>query len=197
MEYMELGDLQKYLKRPFPEFEVQQITGQLLEGLEFMHNSDFVHRDLKPSNVMVVERGPDWYVKITDFGISKRRQQGVTTLHTMQRGTLGFAAPEVLGLDLGKSGGSYTFAVDMWSLGVMAYYLFTNSILFSNYGETFMYATGVAKLPIDKLVSLKVSAAAQDFVVSLLAPMPEDRLTATAAFSHTWLITPASRDEAR
>ncbi|VUC30519.1 unnamed protein product [Clonostachys rosea] len=194
MEYMELGDLQKYLTRPFPEAEVQQIIGQLLEGLDFMHSSDFVHRDLKPSNVMVVDKGPDWYVKITDFGISKRRQQGVTTLHTMQRGSLGFAAPEVLGLDLGKPGGSYSFAVDMWSLGVLTFYLLTNSMVFSNYGETFMYATGVGSLPVEKMTLQKVSDNAQQFVISLLAPTPSDRPTASGAVEHAWLATLLTSD---
>ncbi|CAH0018935.1 unnamed protein product [Clonostachys rhizophaga] len=194
MEYMELGDLQNYLTRPFPEAEVQQIVSQLLEGLEFMHSSGFIHRDLKPSNVMVVDKGPDWFVKITDFGISKRRQLGVTTLHTMQRGTFGFAAPEVLGLDLEKPGGSYSFAVDMWSLGVLTFYLFTNSIVFSNYGETFMYAKGASSLPIEKMTLRKVSNNAQHFVISLLAPTPNDRPTASVAVGHAWLATPATPD---
>ncbi|CAH0004472.1 unnamed protein product [Clonostachys byssicola] len=151
MEYMEHGDLQNYLGRPFPEAEVQQIVGQLLEGLDFMHASGFIHRDLKPRNIMVVDKGPDWFVKITDFGISKRRQLGVTTLHTMQRGTLGFAAPEVLGLDLGKPGGSYSFAVDMWSLGVLTFYLFTNSMVFSNHGETFISNNVSLKVPMPEI----------------------------------------------
>ncbi|CAH0047665.1 unnamed protein product [Clonostachys solani] len=194
MEYMELGDLQSYLTRPFPEAEVQQIVGQLLEGLDFMHASDFIHRDLKPRNVMVVDKGPNWFVKITDFGISKRRQLGVTTLHTMQRGTPGFAAPEVLGLDLGKPVGSYSFAVDMWSLGVLTFYLFTNSMVFSNYGETFMYATGANNLPIEKMTLQKVSDKAQQFVISLLAPTPNDRPTASVAVGHAWLATPATPD---
>jgi calcium/calmodulin-dependent protein kinase I len=48
MEYIEHGDLQKYLSRPLPESEARQITGQVLEGLHFMHDNGFVHRDLKP-----------------------------------------------------------------------------------------------------------------------------------------------------
>lgn len=48
MEYMQLGDLQTYLRKPFPEVEVCNVLQQLLEGLLFMHDNRFAHRDLKP-----------------------------------------------------------------------------------------------------------------------------------------------------
>lgn len=48
MEYLELGDLEKYLGIPLPEVEACIITKQLLEGLIFMHDNQFAHRDLKP-----------------------------------------------------------------------------------------------------------------------------------------------------
>lgn len=48
MEYLPAGDLQRYIIRPFSEGEVQHITLQLLEGLDFMHSNGFSHRDLKP-----------------------------------------------------------------------------------------------------------------------------------------------------
>ena len=49
MEYLPDGDLHKYLNSPLPEKEGQHIAFQILEGLEFMHDSGFAHRDLKPA----------------------------------------------------------------------------------------------------------------------------------------------------
>lgn len=48
MEYLNLGDLQNYLTEPLPEDDTRQITSQIVEGLNFMHEQRFVHRDLKP-----------------------------------------------------------------------------------------------------------------------------------------------------
>jgi serine/threonine protein kinase len=51
MEYLDLGDLHRYLmnrKEPLPEEQVQAITFQLLEGIDIMHDNEFAHRDLKP-----------------------------------------------------------------------------------------------------------------------------------------------------
>ncbi len=49
MEYLQLGDLEGYLQTPLSHTEARQVTKQLLEGLEFMHDNKFAHRDLKPS----------------------------------------------------------------------------------------------------------------------------------------------------
>lgn len=49
MEYIELGDLEQHLDPPLGEAAAQQISSQLLEGLEHIHSNGFVHRDLKPA----------------------------------------------------------------------------------------------------------------------------------------------------
>ena len=49
MEYLSLGDLQKYIGPPMREPEAQLIMVQILQALDFMHERGFTHRDLKPA----------------------------------------------------------------------------------------------------------------------------------------------------
>ncbi|KAJ5371668.1 hypothetical protein N7517_003674 [Penicillium concentricum] len=116
MEYLELGDLHNYLlkkKQPLPELEAQCIMSQILEGLDLMHDNGFAHRDLKPKNILLRSCPPDdWWVKIADFGISKRIEDDIGKSTTM-KGTKGYIAPEVYKLI--ESGTPY--AVDIWAAG--------------------------------------------------------------------------------
>ncbi|KAK0727966.1 kinase-like domain-containing protein [Lasiosphaeria miniovina] len=89
MEYMQYGSLQDYLSYapPMSEAEAAEISSQILEGLWKMHDSRFVHRDIKPADIMVQSGPPaSWWVKIDDFGISKRVDWASDTTSTSVKG---------------------------------------------------------------------------------------------------------------
>ncbi|KAM3472477.1 hypothetical protein MY8738_008848 [Beauveria namnaoensis] len=185
MEYLEHGDLQKHLAHPLSEQEAKLITAQIIEGLGFMHENGFTHRDLKPGNIMVVIPGPKWFVKIADFGISKRRHELSTSLHTQGQGTIGFAAPEALGIiDPGRS---YTSAVDMWSLGAVVYKILTGTVPFPHMQKALSYCTGKSGFPSDMLDRYCVTRDGQEFIKALMKPDGWRRLTSTTAAKHPWM----------
>ena len=49
MEYLEKGDLTNHIDTPLPQETVQNISKQILEGLQVMHRQGVAHRDLKPA----------------------------------------------------------------------------------------------------------------------------------------------------
>jgi len=153
-----------------------------------MHDKGFAHRDLKPANILVVYKGPDWWVKIADFGISKRATEGLTDLRTLT-GTPAFAAPEVLGFvqSSDRPNDSYTNAVDIWSLGVITFLILTGETLFKDQRRLGQYVRGSFQFPSDVLLLNKVSEQGCDFIRSSMAPRSEDRLRAKECLQHPWL----------
>jgi serine/threonine protein kinase len=142
-------------------------------------------------DILVQSGGPDWWVKIGDFGISKRVGEGLTALRTFS-GTPGFLAPEILAQhgyldddDFG-AGGEYTLAVDIWSLGEIAFRALTGEQPFP-IKSLKAYVKGVSPFPVEVLQAHGVSKEGCDFLNSLMAPIPEGRLTARDALSHIWI----------
>ncbi|CAG8441908.1 14708_t:CDS:10 [Funneliformis mosseae] len=99
----------------------------ICEGLAHLHRHGIVHRDLKPPNLLLhydEERTAIPRVLISDFGeceildqLSERDRTGAT-------GTLEFMAPELLSVDEGGNFyKDYSPKSDMWSLGMVLYYL--------------------------------------------------------------------------
>ena len=130
-------------------------------------------------------------MKIGDFGISKRAEEGLTAFRTFG-GTFGFIAPEILAqeglLDDSnfKAKGEYTVAVDIWSLGEISFRALTGEQPFP-IKSLRTYVKGTSPFPIEMLQTHDVSKEGCNFLNSLMTPMPEDRLTAENALSHIWV----------
>jgi serine/threonine protein kinase len=134
-----------------------------------------------------VYRGPDWWVKIADFGISKRATEGLTALRT-EIGTPAFTAPEVDGLLQTDEGSdeSYTNAVDIWCMGVITYLILTGETLFSTRRRLVQYVSGSFEFPSDVLLTRQVSTAGCDSVRSSMAVNPKDRPGTKECLQHSW-----------
>ncbi|KAL8744751.1 MAG: hypothetical protein Q9190_003049 [Brigantiaea leucoxantha] len=182
MEYFALGDLEKHIETDdISEFDAKQITIDVLEGLKIMHSEGFTHRDLKPQNIFVVQKTPRWWVKIGDFGITKRVGSDQTALRT-ETGTPYFSAPEVEPDDYRVSV-RYTSAVDLWSLGCVIYNVLTKSYPF--------VSRKAKKQPLNTTpLAGKMSADGLAFLLALLDVDPVTRLTAAEALQSIWLKSP-------
>ncbi|MCJ1404811.1 hypothetical protein MMC11_008037 [Xylographa trunciseda] len=189
MEYLELGDLQHRVLGPMPENDSKSIIFQLAEGLNFMHQKHFTPRDLKPANIFVVSLSPTWWVKLADFGVSKRVHGDATALYTTIIGA--YVAPEVYDLlddvSVGESS-EYTSAVDIWSLGCVMHWLLAAQTPFPTIKSLIRF-TRTSVLSTQTLKDHKVSQQGIEFIQNLIVAKPQSRYTAERVLQSPWLQT--------
>ena len=129
MEYIDRGSLRPYVGR-MTLAQIGGVLDGLLAGLAEAEQHQIVHRDLKPENLMVTSTGT---IKIADFGIAKATQAADTGAFVTATGTTvgtpPYMAPEQA---MAKDVGPWT---DLYSVGCMAYELFTGKPPFSDAEE--------------------------------------------------------------
>jgi serine/threonine protein kinase len=134
--------------------------------------------------------GTTWWVKLADFGISKRIDLTIAT-STVAVGTWDYMAPELFMKGQSQSLAVDSRAADIWAVGAMAYFLLTKS---RNYLSRRLIAfdeqTSLDFLPTD----IELSEGARSFLVNATERDPEKRLKWKTACSHAWvkLSTPSA-----
>ncbi|KAG1663798.1 hypothetical protein FOA52_004356 [Chlamydomonas sp. UWO 241] len=170
------------------EKDAEHIMRQVLEGLAHIHSRGVVHCDLKPENIIAMSKAKKTDIKIADFGLSAYMGR---PMHV--GGTPEFAAPELLRDPEYFMGAGVGAEVDMWSAGVLLYYLLS--------GTTPFFASSF-----DKIVAkvkdgtwtfkgpawVEISASAKDLVKSLLCPVPDRRPSASQALAKPWVVREGS-----
>jgi serine/threonine protein kinase len=123
MELLAAKDLLWHQRRrgKLPSEVVLGLLDQLLDALEYLHTNKLVHRDIKPSNVVLEDSGR---AILMDFGVVRLEGATVLTQQGHAVGTPKYFAPEMI--QRGESGP----ASDQWSLGVVAYELFSGASAF-------------------------------------------------------------------
>jgi serine/threonine-protein kinase len=132
MELLKGHDLGEELDKRGGPLSIEEATDYLLQtalGLAELHGLRVVHRDLKPSNLFLSEDAGTRTLRLLDFGISKDTTSKATnanltsTQHLL--GTAQFMSPEQI-----KESKSVDARSDIWSLGVIAYQLYTGELPF-------------------------------------------------------------------
>jgi tRNA A-37 threonylcarbamoyl transferase component Bud32 len=125
MEYVEGQPLDQYCdERRLSVAERIRLVIQVLDAIEYAHQRFVAHCDLKPSNILV--SGED-QPRLLDFGITKLLEPSRLGLEMQATRaadrpfTLEFASPEQL------RGEKLTTATDIYSSGVVLYFLLTGS----------------------------------------------------------------------
>ncbi|KAH7131538.1 kinase-like domain-containing protein [Dactylonectria estremocensis] len=172
IQYFTLGSLELYIEKPLPEGQTRLISSP---------------------NILVQNRGPQWWVKIADFGCSKNT--GETLLRSHRVGTPAYLAHQMHPYFLSREDeddgeykdDTYTIAVDIWALGAIPFRIATGQLPFKTPPgrDLQLYVSG-KPFPVDK----SLSNACNLFIASTMAPCPHQRPAAEAALASDWITRP-------
>jgi serine/threonine protein kinase len=117
-------------KGAMPLPKALSVATYMLEGLAAAHKQGIIHRDFKPANIFLVAPGfPDPPVRILDLGMAKDlREQHLLTVSGDVIGTPSYLAPEIL---LHPSDTLWIPALDVYSMGMMLFYMLTGRLPFT------------------------------------------------------------------
>jgi cGMP-dependent protein kinase len=169
MEYVKGIDLFEILaqNQQLDEPATKFYIGSIILTLEYLHQKGILHRDLKPENILIDEKG---YVKLCDFGFGKILMKTSQRTFTIV-GTPHYMAPEMI---IGKG---YSFPVDHYSFGVIAYLLFYGEFPFGNdLEDTFQIYNAILKQKLRFPKKKPISEDMKCMLKKILKKNPEARL---------------------
>ena len=172
VEHLDGETLQARLERsvrPLPLAEAVDIAAQVAAALTALHRRGIVHADLKAANVFLTTDG---FVKVADAGLPRR----VVSSHSgrpdgLLVGTPGFLSPErIRGLTAGDE------PSDLFSLGVLLYWLFTHRRPFDGNGTGAILAASIRERPATPLRYRRdLPPQLENLTLKCLAPDPRRR----------------------
>ena len=194
MEFAKFGDLENFQKiinskRHFSETLLSFIAKQILNGLDFLHQSKIVHMDIKPQNILIDEK---LNIKITDFSVSfsyknyNRNEKIVLPFS----GTNLYMSPEIISRT--KIDYEDCSKIDLFSLGVVLYNLafekfpYDLSYYYTNNLGLLLTKINQSKLLIPKL-DRNYSKYFQNFLSGLLEKNIKKRTSIQQALNDPWI----------
>ena len=181
-EYIEGGTLGQYFKKKkfnFSERQATNIMSQIASGVKYLQQYGIVHRDLKPDNIMITQQNDFGVIKIMDFGLSKIISPNERMVDGY--GTLSYVAPEVLLRT------PYNKEVDIWSMGVILFYMLTGKLPFRGKKEQEVAEKIVYEdLEFDEDDWEIRSQSVQDLIKCCLEKNREKRITIDEFINHPW-----------
>ncbi|MGR6614594.1 protein kinase domain-containing protein [Kocuria rhizophila] len=156
LEFVDGPTLREVVAReaPMDPHRALELLVPVLRGLARAHRTGLVHRDVKPENVLLTADGQ---VKVADFGLTRAVDDH--TASTSVLGTVGYAAPELVG------DGPVDQRSDVYAVGIMAYEMLTGSRPYT--GTALQVATAHVSrdVPAPSGIAAGVSPALDEFVL--------------------------------
>lgn len=184
--------LSRMSKNHYREKEAAKLMEQIISAVAYCHEKGICHRDLKPQNILFCDETPNSLLKIVDFGISKIYDPSLSSLKdelnnmnkikkmTTVIGTIHYLSPEAIK-------GSYTEKCDIWSLGIILYYLLSGYPPFLGENENQILQNIIScKFTFPSKEWKNISESAKNLISSMLCP-EKKRISAKEVFNSKWL----------
>mmetsp|Transcript_24751 Transcript_24751/g.62835 ORF Transcript_24751/g.62835 Transcript_24751/m.62835 type:complete len:1266 (-) Transcript_24751:519-4316(-) len=183
LEYMENGALSAIIKPSrfgvLSETLVAVYIGQVLQGLQYLHDQGVVHRDIKGANILTTKEG---LVKLADFGVAAKLGELEERRDELQQHVVGtpyWMAPEVIEMT------QVTSASDIWSVGCLIVELLTGSPPYYDLQPM----SALFRIVQDSYPPLPehITPLMRDFLMQCFHKDPRMRPDARALLQHEWL----------
>ncbi len=135
MEFIVGTDLKTWLKPrlPLTQDDALAILADVARALVDAHDQGIIHRDIKPENILLATKSDttkdadgdrtDYRIKLTDFGIARHVDQTASMEMTRDGAIIG--TPTYMSPEQCQSGRDVGPAADVYSLGVLLFYMTT------------------------------------------------------------------------
>ena len=162
--------------------EIKKILLQLNNSFKLLQQKNIAHRDLKPSNILVKYKNKDknnYVIKLCDYGEAKRLTMTKNVFSTIV-GTNNYVAPEIL------QGIKSDLQCDLWSLGIIIYYLYFGTVPYD--GSTELAYYNQIRDYGQELIKRTSNEEFDDLIRKLLVKEPQKRISWKDYFNHPFLI---------
>ena len=189
MQYCKGGTLFSRIKtrNKFSEREAAIILKQILRAVRYLHTKGICHRDIKPENFLFSSNEENAKLKLIDFGLS-HKNGGWSKSMSEVVGTIYYIAPEVIN-------GSYDMKCDLWSIGVIMYFLLSGKLPFYAKSDDLLISKILQSQPCFCKDWNSISKEARDLVSRLLCKFPAKRIKIEEAYSHPWFAKAIEEEE--
>lgn len=170
------------------ENDTRIVVKRLSDAVAYLHKSDIVHRDIKLENILMGTNPEDpndhLYIKLTDFGLSAVKANGMDNMLNDCCGSLQYMAPEII------ENRPYSQQCDVWSIGVLDYLLLCG--LWPFYSEN-NCEQELCRLILTEEPSFsswqweKISKPAISLITKMLHKNPAFRMTAAEILNDPWI----------
>jgi len=173
----------------FTENIAGKIMKQLLSAIIYLHSQNIIHGDLKLENILINDKvmnskkkqSNNIDIKLIDFGCSRIFKKSLN-LDVEQKilGTMTYLAPEAFQGILDKKN-------DIWSCGVIMYFLLCGNLPFEGKSDTEVVDhIERGEFDFEAEIFKKISADAKDLIKLMLTLDYNKRIDAKTALKHKW-----------